>query len=82
MHRNHPQGMKDSPWKYCVFRNTYNSTQTAAAPIAYAITTRSILDKLFTAPLNPRHPTVGASPAARMQSIQADEQQFPVRQVG
>src|ERR1700744_3267779 len=64
---------KDSPWKYRVFRNTYNSTQTATAPIACAITTGSIPVELFIAPLIPRRPTVGA-PISRST--------LPVRQVG
>jgi hypothetical protein len=73
MHRNHPQGMKDSSWKYLCFPRTHNSFRTATAPIAYATATGSIPDKLFTAPLNPRCPTVGAL---------LSRATLPVRQVG
>ena len=60
-------GYKDDIWKYCVFRTQHNPLPTATAPIACAIITGSIRGELFTAPLNPRCPTVGASSAQHEQ---------------
>ena len=70
MHRNHPQphlgrAAKNSPGNTLL--RTHNPAQTAAAAIARAIGTASIPGGLFLAPLNPRHPTVGA-PIARSAS--------------
>jgi hypothetical protein len=81
MHRNHPQGMKDR-FLEILYSAHNNPLGRPTRQIAHATHRTIHPTKSFTAPLNPRHPTVGAPPAARMLGIQTNEQQFPVRQVG
>jgi hypothetical protein len=82
MHRNHPQGIRMIVWKYCVFRTQHDPSEWPFRLTARATGGKIHPTKSFTAPLNPRRPTVGAPPADQMQRTQPNEQPFPVRQVG
>jgi hypothetical protein len=73
MHRNHPQGIKDSCWKYACFPHPPDKPGDMHMILPGRPPHRSLArsprdpipDKSFTAPLNPRRPTVGA-PASQM----------------
>ena len=72
MHRNHPQGIRTAFWK-SVFSAHMRPRRLATRSIAHTIARGSNRPKPITAPLNPRHPTVGAPPGPNARTFKPQQ---------